>query len=261
MRLASWRLVSELADRADVVLELLDSRNPMETRCLKAEKIVRSKGKPLIIVLNKADLIPRSVAEAWKKYFEKKEGIRCVYISARERLGTRVLRRVIREVTEGKKPVVVAIIGIPKVGKSTLINTLKGRHSATTSPYPGTPGYTRKAQLYRIGKDTYLIDTPGVLPAEGTGMEAVIRMNPVDEIKDVVQVAVKLIEKIRGVNPRAFEEAYGIREESAEGILRKLALMRGWIYRKDREPIITEAAKTIIRDYLEGKLSYYVTPQ
>jgi hypothetical protein len=259
MRLANWRLVNELIDMADVILELVDVRDPISTRSKKLEYMARKRGRPIIVVLNKADLVPRRICEAWKRYFNDKERMECVYISARGRRGTRVLRKTVKEVVD-RTPLTIAIMGVPKVGKSTLINVLKGRHSAQTSPYPGTPGYTKKAQVYRIGGGIYLIDTPGLVPPEGGGIESIIRSTPIDSLKNPVKVALELIKKVLKRNPYAFQDAYGIETREPGEVLKQLALKRGWVYRKDQEPLLTEAAKAIIRDYLDGKIVYYTLP-
>jgi len=141
-----------------------------------------------------------------------------------------------------------------------LINTLKGRHSASTSTTPGSPGYTKKSRLYRISGGIYLIDTPGLVPPEGDDVELVIRAKPLDEIENVVNVATRLISKILKYNKTAFKDAYGITDVDPYKILEVLALKRGWISKRDREPLIHEAAKTVVRDYLDGKIVFYYTP-
>jgi ribosome biogenesis GTPase A len=148
MILASWRNLAWIVRRADVVLEVVDVRDPMSTRSRRLERMVTSLGKKLVIVINKADLVPREVAAKWKRLLEDR-GFTAVYMAARDHKGTRVLRRTIRMVAEAE-PIVVAVTGFPKTGKSTIINALKGRHAASTSPIPGSPGYTTHAQLYRI---------------------------------------------------------------------------------------------------------------
>ncbi len=248
----------ELLSVSDVALELVDSRNPIATRSKKLERVAEKLGVPILVVINKADLIPRKVAEAWKEWFEE-QGLRAVYIAAQRRMGTRVLRKAIKDVA-GRGQITVSVFGVPKVGKSTLINILKGRHSARTSPYPGSPGYTTHAQVYKIGGGIYLIDSPGILPPESGGVEAIIRSAPVDNIKNVIQVALELMKIILQHNPYAFLEAYGIESRDLDGILRELARMRGWVYKRDKEPIIEEAAKAIIRDYLAGKINYFFMP-
>lgn len=258
LQLANWRLVRELLQTVDAALEVVDIRDPLSTRSKRFERIADSMGTPVIVVLNKADLVPLRVSEGWKKYFER-EGFRAVYISARKRMGTRVLRRTLKDVV-GSTPLTAGIFGVPKVGKSTLINVLKGRHAASTSPYPGLPGYTRRAQVFRIGGDVYLVDTPGLVPPEVVGVEAKIRMTPIDNLSNPVAVSIELIHKILEHNPMAFEEAYGISSKDPDTILRTLAIKRGWLYRKDKEPLIHESAKTIIRDYLDGKIPFYIMP-
>ncbi|MEM0486946.1 MAG: GTPase [Sulfolobales archaeon] len=262
MRFASWRLVRELLELSDVALELTDSRDPLNTRSVKLEKTVSWLGKPLIIVINKADLVPRNICEEWKNFFKVKLGYEAVYISARDRLGTMVLRRTIKRVVKEsageKERIVVSVFGLPKVGKSTLVNALKGRHSTPTSPYPGYPGYTFKSRLFYVGGGIYLIDTPGVIPPEVGDVEAVIRSKPVDELPNPEKVAVSLIQKILRYNKKAFLDAYGIESEDPNEIVVEVAKLRGWM--KKGEFDIYEASKAIIRDYLDGRIVYYYSP-
>ena len=258
MRLATWRQLREVIRRADLILEVLDSRDPETTRSLKAESIIKSEGKDFILVLNKCDLIPRIYAEEWKKFYERK-GLKAVYISTKHRRGTRILRREILRAAI-TTPVIVAIIGFPKVGKSSIINVLKGKHSAQTSPYPGTPGYTKNVQLYKIDNKIYMIDTPGVIPVEGGELETVIRGRPIEKINEPVNIAIKLIEKIQRYVPSAFLQAYGTNEKNPIKLLEFIAVKRGWFYKTTHEPNLDEAARALIRDFLNGKIPYYVPP-
>ncbi|MEM1627278.1 MAG: GTPase [Sulfolobaceae archaeon] len=243
--------------KSDLVIEVIDSREPDLTRSRFIENFSIREGKKLLIVLNKGDLIPVNILESWKKYIEEKEGINCVYISAVKRLGTRVLRRKIRDlISQGK----VIFVGYPKTGKSSIINSLKGRHSASTSPQPMSPGYTKSVQLFRIDSKIYAWDTPGVIPPDGNKFERAIRGANPDYIEDVVKVAIELISRVETYNPGILSKIYKVEYKEPFELLEKIAIRRGWYYKLDKEPNIEEAAKVIIRDYHEGKIVYYYPP-
>jgi len=91
VKYAGWNVLRKIIGKSDVVLEVVDARVPDITRSRKVEKLTENLGKKLIIVINKCDLIPKHAAEAWKRKFEE-QGYLTVFISARERLGTRILR-------------------------------------------------------------------------------------------------------------------------------------------------------------------------
>jgi ribosome biogenesis GTPase A len=257
--LASWGQIDRVITRSDVILHVLDARDPLKTLSERLIKMVEKRGKKILIVLNKCDLIPRSVAEEWKDYFESSRNLPTVYIAATRRMGTIKLRTAIKRVAPSL-PTVVSVVGFPKVGKSSIINALKGRHSASTSPYPGSPGYTRTFQLYRVDKNILMIDTPGILPVEGDPLEMIIRGYPPEKLEDPVNPCIQLIKRIISNNPNAFLHAYGIEERDPLRILEELAIKRGWFYKKTREPLIEEAARLVIRDFHDGKITYYVRP-
>ncbi len=142
---------------SDVVLEVLDARFPDLTRIPVYEKYVEKLGKPLIFVLNKCDLVPKEYAEDWKALLSKERPT--VFVSTKMRWGSRKLRNAIKEVAPSF-PAKVGVFGYPNVGKSSLINLLKGK---VVSPVSPRAGYTRGEQIVRISRKIYLIDTPGVV--------------------------------------------------------------------------------------------------
>jgi len=259
MKYVGWSVLRRIIGRADVVLEVVDARIPDITRSRKVEKLVENLGKKLIIVINKCDLIPKHVAEAWKRKIMG-QGYLTVFISARERLGTRILRSTVKKSTS-KKPVIAAIVGYPKVGKSTIINILKGRHAASTSPIPGSPGYTTHITTYRIDRNLYIIDTPGVLPPLGEDVIAFLRGKDPETFKDPVKPVTSFLEIILNRKPEVIREIYGVEAKNPYKILEEIALKRKWIYRKTGEPVIEEAAKLIMRDWFKEKIIVYSTPE
>ncbi|MCD6348188.1 MAG: 50S ribosome-binding GTPase [Candidatus Korarchaeota archaeon] len=258
MKVASWREINSAMNKVNIVLEVVDARDPWTTRSRKLESMALKKGKKVLVIINKSDLVPRPIMEQWVRLFEE-DGLKAAYASARERLGTLRLRRFIkREAPE--LPAKVLIAGFPKVGKSSIINVLKGKSSASTSPVPGHPGYTRHFQLYRIDKNLYILDSPGILPVEGDPLEMAIRGYPPEELKNPVEVAAALLERALRLDPDIVKKVYGIEETDPIKILEELALRRGWRF-KDGEPNADEAARHVIRDYHRYKLVFYATPK
>jgi ribosome biogenesis GTPase A len=258
MILLSWRNLKSVINRADVVLEVVEARNPLITRSIKAEKIAMSLGKQFIIIINKCDLVPLWVCKEWQNYF-KAQNIETFYISSLTLTGIKKLKHFLNK-SIVKRPATILLIGYPKVGKSSLINALKGFKSASTSPYPGTPGYTKNLTLYKIMPGIYIIDTPGIIPPEGDDIEMIIRRTPVEKIQNPIEIVKKIIEMIQKFDKNIINATYHIRSIDPIEILKELAIKRGWINKRDREPNVDEAARTIIRDYLRGKLVYYVLP-
>lgn len=257
MKVASWKEIAKAMSEVNFVLEVVDSRDPWTTRSRKLEDMALKRGKKLLIAINKSDLVPRGVLDQWIDVL-RREGLGALYVSARERLGTMRLRRFIKREAP-KLPAKVLIAGFPKVGKSSLINVLKGRSSASTSPIPGNPGYTKHFQLYRIDRNLYILDSPGILPVSGGPLEMAIRGYPPEDIRNPVEVAVALLERALNSNHSVVRKVYGINETDPQNILRDLAYKRGWRF-KDGEPNIDEAARQVIRDYHRHRLIFYVTP-
>ncbi len=252
----AWRRVRRVLEDTDLVIEVADAREPIETRNRRVEEMSARLGKPIILVLNKCDLVPLDVLEEWKRLLERE--LPTVFISAKFRLGTRKLMIYIKRYAP-RLPVRVVVVGYPNVGKSTIINYLKGRHVASTSP---VPGWTRGEQLVKAKSWLYVIDTPGVIPVEEVRDEALLIVKGAIDparLQDPVYPAVKLIERILRYNPNAFLERYGIEDKEPTKILEKVAKRRGLLL-KGGKLKIEAAERAVIVDWIEGKLTYYRRP-
>ncbi|CAB50299.1 GTPase [Pyrococcus abyssi] len=248
----AWRIVKEVIGEADIVVEVVDARDPIGTRNRKLERMVIESGKKLLIVMNKADLVPKEWAEEYKKRSE----IPVIFISARERKGTGILRKELKKMakTIDKDKVKVALIGYPNVGKSTIINVLKGKHAVGTAPIPG---YTKGKHLIRLTKRLWLLDTPGVVPIDDFD-ELVIKGGfPADKIEEPVKPALKLIRRILETRKEALTEKFDIREfRDEEDILRKIGERRG-IIREGGEVDIEETARWFLREWQTGRFTLF----
>ncbi|ASJ06215.1 YlqF/YawG family GTPase [Thermococcus pacificus] len=250
----AWRVVREVIDEADVVVEVVDARDPIGTRNRKLERLIMEEGKPLLIVMNKADLVPKE----WAEEYKRKSEIPVVFISARERKGTGILRNEIKKLAkpllEEKERVKVALIGYPNVGKSTIINTLKGRRAVGTAPIPG---YTKGKQLIRLSKRIWLLDSPGVIPIDDFD-ELVIKGGfPADKIEEPVKPALKLISRILETRKEALTEKFEIEDfESEEEILRKIGERRGLI-KTGGEVDLEETARWFLREWQTGRFTLF----
>lgn len=256
---ASWRQVRHIIENADVILEVVDARDPWGTRVKEVEKLADKLSKPLVIVVNKADLVPKAVLERWARLLRRER--RTVFLSVRERMGTRRLWVEIKKATQ-KRPVTVAVVGLPNVGKSTIINYLRGRHSAGTSPVPGfttTPKRVRAARWLRV------VDTPGVVPRLSEEELAIRSALRPEALEDPVPAAIRLLDIIARKRPEILAELYGFAPSNSEPsslyrFLEELAARRGLLGRGG-VPQVEEAARIVIRDWQTGKNQFYLEPE
>lgn len=152
----------------DLIIELLDARAPLSTRNPDIDKIGRNKAR--VVILNKSDMADPSINSEWYNYFCKL-GYECMLMDSRNKKNLSELSKIIDKACEEKRerdlkkgiknrPVRAMIVGIPNVGKSTLINTISGKSVVKTG---NKPGVTRGNQWIRLNKGLELLDTPGIL--------------------------------------------------------------------------------------------------
>ena len=167
--------IGDLIKRVDVVIEVLDARLPASSSNHRLEEIRRT--KPWIKVLNKHDLADAAVTKAWVKKFEQQAGVRALPMSAKQHSETKQLIKLCQLLApkRGKPgfPVRVMVVGIPNVGKSTLINTLAGRSMAKVGD---KPAITTTTQQIDLRNGVVLSDTPGVLWPDMSDQDGAYRL-------------------------------------------------------------------------------------
>ena len=241
------RTLFKVINSSDLLLEVLDARMPKDTRIPKLERMITNKKKELILVINKADLVPEDFVEKVKSQFEYEYPT--VYISTKTRKGSRALRKAIKDYAPFKDKVYIGVFGYPNTGKSSLINILVGRHRVGVSP---TPGFTKGMQLIKLSRKFYLIDTPGVYFPQSE-VDLAIK-GGVDPSK--VRYPMKAVRYLYDRLPReVFEETYKISFNDFEDFLEKLAKKRGFLL--SGKPDKERAARQVLRDWINGKIKGY----
>ncbi|PIN86476.1 hypothetical protein COV19_04240 [Candidatus Woesearchaeota archaeon CG10_big_fil_rev_8_21_14_0_10_44_13] len=234
-------LVEKVINKADIILMVLDARKARESINTEAEARIKRKNKKLIYVINKCDLVP-------KNEIERLNLPNSVRISALRHLGTTILLRKINEIARGKD-VVVGVVGFPNTGKSTLINALKGRKSAPTSPISG---FTKGLQKLRVSERIMMIDTPGVLPEKRVKGAILVAIGAVDadKLKDPEYGAVQLMKTLKG----KIERHYGVEpKDDPYGTLEDIALEKK-IIKKGGVADTERMAREIVRKWQRGEI-------
>ena len=252
------REIFEMINSSDVTIQVLDARFPQKCRNATIEQYAKSKDKQVICCINKIDLISHELAEHWKNIISKE--LPTVFISALDRQGTSFLRKQIRRFSP-RKEALVCVVGYPNVGKSSVINVLKGKRSAPTSP---KAGYTRHLRTVRITESLELIDTPGIAPTDILSIEEEVFLGTIspEDISNPDIIFSYIIERFKEEHlEKELEKYVGTNiHQSTDRILSFFATKRGLI-KKRAEPQIEEAARIIIRDFMTGKIRYFETPK
>lgn len=250
---AYWAMVWRMVDLADVVVQVVDARFPSICRSNQLEKkLADMDDTGLLIALNKSDLIPKPLLDKWIKWFATHENLKAVGVSAKKRLGTSRIRRDILMQTS-KKQATVAIVGFPNTGKSSLINTLKGKKSAPTAP---VAGHTKALQKIKISRSLMVYDTPGVIPMKLiTKHRHLLGLMSLTKIKDPIGVAYSLYEQYEALNAGAIAEYYNM-ETVIYDFLEDFAIANNRVIRGG-EPDVRTAAVMFLKDHMRGEIPIY----
>lgn len=258
------RLIIEHLKAVDVAAELLDARIPLASANPMVEELLS--GKPRIVILNKADLADPEMTKAWESYYKRK-GVAAVSMSCGNGKDKKKFLRLIKEAAgpmlekwkrRGLKTrsARIMILGIPNVGKSTLINFISGTAAARTA---NTPGHTRGKQWVRLSQGLDLLDTPGVLWPKFEDQVAALRLAAAGAIAgdvfDADTVVPELMRVLARTAPDALREKYGIEDAAADPqiLLAQAGKRRGCILPGGAIDY-ARAQTMILNDFRSGKL-------
>lgn len=180
------REIKENIKKVDIVIEILDARVPYSSRNPLLKKITAHKKR--IILLNKDDLADPAATKLWLNYFESEEGTLPLAVSAQNRKSLSRISPAAKELCAGsrwldRRPVRAMILGIPNVGKSTLINALAGKKKAGVA---NMPGFTKEMQRFDAGPGLQIFDTPGMLWPKFEDMHSGFNLAALGSIKDTI---------------------------------------------------------------------------
>lgn len=258
------RLIIEHLKAVDVAAELLDARIPLASANPMVEELLS--GKPRIVILNKADLADPEMTKAWESYYKRK-GVAAVSMSCGNGKDKKKFLRLIKKAAgpmlekwkrRGLKTrsARIMILGIPNVGKSTLINFISGTAAARTA---NTPGHTRGKQWVRLSQGLDLLDTPGVLWPKFEDQVAALRLAATGAIAgdvfDSDTVVPELMRVLARTAPDALREKYGIEDAAADPqiLLAQAGKRRGCILPGGAIDY-ARAQTMILNDFRSGKL-------
>jgi len=234
-----WKIVNKVIEESDILLEVLDARLVNLSRNREVEEKIIRKDKKLIFCMNKCDLVPKHHMDKMKKILKPS-----VFVSARQHLGTTMLKKLIYRLAN-KDKITVGVIGYPNTGKSSIINALCGKKSAKTSSYSG---FTRGIQKISAGR-LMLLDTPGVIPFRENDVikHALIGATDPSKIKDPESAAQELIECLDG----AVQKHYDVLDSAT---LSAIALKKNRLISGGR-PDTAAISRMIITAWQKGKIS------
>lgn len=250
----------------DVVVEVCDARIPLSSRNPLLNQAALS-NKPRLLVLSKTDRADPKVTEEWLSYFNQK-GILCLSANLKgerilnaldKALAPLVTKKREKEKKYGmkKQPIRLLILGIPNVGKSTLINNLAGKKLAVAA---NRPGVTRAEQWIRLSDSYVLLDTPGILPMNYEDKETAKRLAMVGSIKEEVLPIHDLAEELLGFlekeYPSSIENRYSIsldENTTFSGVFKKIAANRGYLLEGGEEDL-DKAMLALLKDFQNGEL-------
>ncbi|OLN92839.1 Nucleolar GTP-binding protein 2 [Colletotrichum chlorophyti] len=254
-----WNELYRVLDSSDVVIHVLDARDPLGTRCLSVEKYLKEEAphKHLIFVLNKTDLVPTSVAARWVRYFSKLRPTLAMHSSLTNPFGKGSLIELLRQYAKlhsERKQISVGLIGYPNVGKSSIVNTLRKKKVANVAPIPGE---TKVWQYITLTRKIYLIDCPGIVPPSQSDtpqdllLRGVVRVENVDNPEQYIPAV------LAKVKPHHMERTYELKGWKNHMEFLEMLARKGGRLLKGGEADLDGVAKMVLNDFMRGKIPWF----
>ena len=257
---AAKKKAAETMEFTDVVVEVLDARVPEASSNPMIRELRLHRQRPSLRVLNKADLADPEATQAWLNHYNKQDGVRAVALSCKKPGDANKVPKLCLELAPHRgtplKPLRMMIMGIPNVGKSTLMNALLNRRIAKVGDEPAV---TKSQQRFDLSDRMSIIDTPGLMwpkiqyESDGymlAASHAIGKNAVIDE-----DVAIFLADVLLQRYPELLEKRYGIKVNDMDGVdvVEAVAKRRGFML-KGGIADLEKAAMTLLVDYRSGTL-------
>ncbi|KAI0563606.1 50S ribosome-binding GTPase [Gracilaria domingensis] len=281
-RRAFMKEFKKVLESSDVILEVLDARDPIGCRCYEAEKAVLTASggaKRIVLVLNKVDMVPKEIADKWLSYLRNEfptvpfrasveqsrskgqanmTALAASSVNTSECLGAANLLSLLKNYSRTrnlKTSVTVGVIGYPNVGKSSLINSLKRCRAVSAG---ATPGLTRNAQEVHLDKNIRLIDCPGIVFSANQADALVLRnCIKIEQLHDPISPVETIIKRVGG---EPLMVAYSVPQfDNVTEFLAYLCSSRGK-FRRGGSYDVEAAARIVLQDWNSGKIPFYTLP-
>jgi len=280
-----YKEFKKVVEESDVVIQVLDARDPLGCRCPQLEEQILASGrnKKLVLLLNKIDLVPKDNAEKWLKHLRNEYPAVAFKASTQTQKNKLAQSKVtVKDASEDllktsncvgastllkllgnycrnqgvKSTITVGIVGFPNVGKSSVINSLKRGRACNVG---ATPGVTKSMQVVELDTHVKLLDCPGIVMATGSSDTQIILRNAVKV--ETLDDPVKPVEAILNrCNKAQVMEKYCVADYSSTMEFLSLFAKRLGKLKKGGIPDILAAAKMILQDWNNGKISFYTHP-
>ncbi len=250
--------IKEAMPKIDLVIEVMDARLPYSSENPLVSEL--RENRPCIKILNKSDLADPHVTQAWLEHFEKEKGVKAITLSATQKGQARkvleLANRLFPDRNTALKPIRTMIMGIPNVGKSTLINSLAGRIIAKVGDEPAV---TRQQQQINLGNGIMLFDTPGFLWPRFEDQNSGYRLAITGAIKNTAiefeDIALYAAEYLLQAYPEAVKSRYKLKElpERDIELLEEIGRRRGAL-RSGGRIDLHKASEILLHDIRGGAL-------
>lgn len=257
------RQLKEKLNLCDVVIEVLDARIPFSSTYNNINSLLG--GKPRLILLNKADLADRNELKLFITKIKENSGCEVMVTDAKNSKDLAPIIKKTLDLAEPKiqalmakgllrRPARVMVVGMPNVGKSSVINKLT---KSSKTKIGARAGITRQQQWVRINKDLDLLDTPGIIPMRQDDQEAATKLAFVNSVSenayDNETVAQELLNILSRKYLKQIQEYYNVEDLTLENI----AKSRNWII-SNAQPDIERTATFVLKNFRDGKIGKFI---